>query len=846
MLLKGEETKTSERNGAQNRAVLVSPILWLLGATLAASFYLIFYYFFTEFDFPSVLLYLFVGIALSLSIVLWCSLRQFQQLQLNVEESQIYRDAFEYAYDAQLILNSDGRAFSSNFAAGRFVTNRNEPLLAALDKMMIEGDREGRYNLSVLRSSAAEGKSGEVNARTYSPTNYNARMLVAAAPLKRFKGMSVWRIVQNAQRSGTHQDLAPELNALHYVIDQIPIGIFTLGEEGAIIGINTTMSGWLGHQPGDIVGKKMKIDEFIIAQGEGETDPSNASADQPKISSITLKDKKGGTFNATLVKANLQQISADKPEENPIKGGGLIIRAMDNNLALESAFRRARLLFKRFFEDAPVGIALVDLNGRVTEANRTFRKMMEKTLGKVEGRMVADAIKKDDRERLANIFTFAMSSNDMLPILETKVLTAQEKVASLYISRLEDEYGVVVGFVIHFVDVTEQKNLEVQFVQSQKMQAIGQLAGGIAHDFNNILTAIMGYCDLLLLRHRPGDQSFGDIQQIKQNSTRAANLVRQLLAFSRQQQLKPRVLNITDILSELANLLRRLIGEHIKLNIVHGRDLWLLKADQVQVEQVIINMVVNARDAMPKGGELSIKTMNTTFDAPVTMGSEVVPAGEYVHIDVKDTGTGIAKENLTRIFEPFFTTKGPGAGTGLGLSTVYGIVKQTGGFIVVDSTLNVGTTFSVYLPRHIGGLDEAQAKPEAESDDQSSNDLTGAGTILLVEDEDAVRSFSTRALRNKGYKVLEAASGDLALKLIVEEKPKLDLLITDVMMPGMDGAQLIREVKKIMPDLNVICISGYAEEQMREKIGSDQAVHFLPKPFSLKQLASKVKELMGT
>ncbi len=844
MLLKGEDIRTDDPANKQSRAVLVSPILWLLGATMAASFYLVFYYFFTEFDFPSVLLYIFIGISVSLAVILWFSLRQFQRLQQSVVESQIYRDAFEYAYDAQLILGQDGRTFSSNFSAGRFVTNKNEPLLAALDKMMIEGDREGRYNLSVLRSSASEGKSGEVTTRIYSPTNYNARMLVAAAPLKGFRGMSVWRIVQNAQRSGTHQDLAPELAALQYVIDQVPIGIFTLGEEGIIIGINNTMADWLAMPPGEIISKKLKLDEFLIAQGEGDVNATEDRDDHPKISSVTLKDKKGVTFNATLVKVNLKQLSADKAEENPIRGGGLIIRHMDNNIALETAFKRSRLLFKRFFEDAPVGIALVDLNGRITEANRTFRKMMEKTLGKVEGRAVADAIKKDDRERLANIFTFAMSSTDMLPILETKVLTAQEKVASLYISRLEDEYGVVVGFVIHFVDVTEQKNLEVQFVQSQKMQAIGQLAGGIAHDFNNILTAIMGYCDLLLLRHRPGDQSFGDIQQIKQNSTRAANLVRQLLAFSRQQQLKPRVLNITDILSELANLLRRLIGENIKLNITHGRDLGLLKVDQVQFEQVIINMVVNARDAMPKGGELLVRTQNATFETPANFGSEVIPAGEYVQIDVKDTGVGIPKENLTRIFEPFFTTKGPGAGTGLGLSTVYGIVKQTGGFIIVDSTINVGTTFTVFLPRHMGG-EEAQAKPEAESDDQNTSDLTGVGTILLVEDEDAVRSFSTRALRNKGYKVLEAASGDAALKMIIEDRPKLDLLVTDVMMPGMDGPALIREVRKIMPDIKVVCISGYAEDTLREKIGGDQNIHFLPKPFSLKQLAGKVKELMG-
>ncbi len=847
MLLSGEELKNQNDAIASNdtRKVLLSPILWLLGITLAGSFYMLFFYFYSGYILPDILMYISAALTLVVSIALWFALRQFERLQQSIKDAQIFKDAFEYAYDAQLILGKDGSTYSSNFAAGRFVTNRNEPLLASLDKMMLEGDREGRYNLSVLRTTASEGKSGEVNLRVYSPTNYNARMLIAATPLKAYRGMSAWRIIQNAYRAGTHQDLAPELNALLYVIDQIPIGIFTLGQDGNIVGINSTLANWLGYAPGEITTNKIKIDEFLLSQGEGQDEAasSNETPDAPQIRPVTLRDRKGVSINATMVKVALQNLSADLPQENPLRGGGLIIRQVDNNLALESAFKRARLLFKRFFEDAPVGIVLVDLNGRITEANRTFRKMMEKTLGKVEGRSVVEAIKKDDRERLANIFTFAVSSSEVLPILETKVLTAQEKVASLYIGRLEDEFGVVVGFVIHFVDVTEQKNLEVQFVQSQKMQAVGQLAGGIAHDFNNILTAIIGYCDLLLLRHRPGDQSFGDIQQIKQNSTRAANLVRQLLAFSRQQQLKPRVLNITDILSELANLLRRLIGENIKFNMIHGRDLWLLKVDQVQFEQVVINMVVNARDAMPKGGELVIKTQNTIFDAPANLGSEVIPAGEYVQIDVKDTGMGIARENLTRIFEPFFTTKGPGSGTGLGLSTVYGIVKQTDGFIVVDSTLQVGTTFTVYLPRHAGG-EEVAAKQDNESDDHNVSDLTGVGTILLVEDEDAVRSFSTRALRNKGYKVLDAASGDAALKLILEQKPKLDLLVTDVMMPGMDGPALIREVRKIMPDIKVICISGYAEDALRDKIGGDQGIHFLPKPFSLKQLAGKVKELM--
>jgi two-component system cell cycle sensor histidine kinase/response regulator CckA len=373
------------------------------------------------------------------------------------------------------------------------------------------------------------------------------------------------------------------------------------------------------------------------------------------------------------------------------------------------------------------------------------------------------------------------------------------------------------------------------------MQAVGQLAGGVAHDFNNLLTAMIGFCDLLLLRFRPGDPSFADIMQIKQNANRAANLVRQLLAFSRQQTLQPRVLSITDVLVELSHLLRRLIGENIELKVVHGRDLGVVKVDQGQLEQVIINLAVNARDAMTAGGSLTIRTSNATTTAPIRRGLEVMPPGDYVLIEVTDTGIGIPKENLERIFEPFFSTKEVGSGTGLGLSTVYGIVRQTGGFVLVESEPGHGATFQIYLPRHQASDAAAQ---RVDSGETSSGDLTGAGTVLLVEDEDPVRLFSARALRNKGYRVIEAKSGEAALELITEGKEHIDLLVTDVVMPKMDGPALIRRVRQIHPDLKVIFISGYTEDSFRKRLDADSEIHFLPKPFSLKQLAGKVKEVM--
>jgi two-component system cell cycle sensor histidine kinase/response regulator CckA len=464
-----------------------------------------------------------------------------------------------------------------------------------------------------------------------------------------------------------------------------------------------------------------------------------------------------------------------------------------------------------------------------------------------------------DRDRFAGKLAAAADGPaDPAPV-EVRPMRPGDKTLVLFLGRLDDPGDGALrpavgtanargepgeGLTLHFIDVTEQKNLEIQFAQSQKMQAIGQLAGGVAHDFNNLLTAMIGFCDLLLLRSPPSDPSFADIMQIKQNANRAANLVRQLLAFSRQQTLQPRVLNITDILYELRHLVERLIGEHIELEVVHGRDLGLVKVDQGQFEQVIINLAVNARDAMPGGGTLTIRTANVHQDRQLRRGHESMPAGNYVLIEMTDTGVGIPKENLARIFDPFFSTKQVGSGTGLGLSTVYGIVKQTGGFVFVSSASGQGAVFQIYLP-HCEPADAVQPARSDISEVAAAKDLTGQGTIILVEDDDPVRIFGARALRNKGYSVIEARSGEAALDLIREAAQAIDLLITDVVMPHMDGPGLVREVREINPEMKVIFISGYTEDAFRQRLDSDVGIEFLPKPFSLKELAAKVRDVLA-
>ncbi|WP_182912884.1 ATP-binding response regulator [Paracoccus onubensis] len=389
-------------------------------------------------------------------------------------------------------------------------------------------------------------------------------------------------------------------------------------------------------------------------------------------------------------------------------------------------------------------------------------------------------------------------------------------------------------------DASELKTLEAQFVQSQKMQAIGQLAGGIAHDFNNLLTAIRGHCDLLMLRHDKSDTDYADLDQISQNANRAAALVGQLLSFSRKQTLKLERLDLRDILADLAHLLNRLVGGRASLQISHDPSLKPIRADRRLLEQVIMNLVVNARDAMLEGGEIRLATENRILDMPLMQKGNTLPAGEYVCITVTDTGCGISPQNMSKIFEPFFTTKAVGEGTGLGLSTVYGIVRQTGGHILCDSEPGRGTCFSIYLP----------AQPEGEYEPSASPDSPGAvfpvipdrpATILLVEDEASVRAVAARALNLKGYEVHEADGAEAALALLADAEFTPDLFVTDVIMPGMDGPGWVRLALEDRPGTKVVFMSGYSEDVF----GNDQlpVPHsvFLAKPFTLTELVQVVQ-----
>jgi two-component system cell cycle sensor histidine kinase/response regulator CckA len=488
-------------------------------------------------------------------------------------------------------------------------------------------------------------------------------------------------------------------------------------------------------------------------------------------------------------------------------------------------------------EDVPVALLSLGPDGILRSANRAARELLWQ--GDLRAAMFHDIFEGLGRpvsDWLSDVVTGRLSAgSEVLRVRQAR----EETFLQVTLSRFDE--GGRPGALAVLNDATRLKTLEEQFAQSQKMQAIGQLAGGIAHDFNNLLTAIAGHCDLLLLRHGPEAPDFADLEQIRQNANRAAALVGQLLAFSRKQTLKPERLDLEDVLSDLTHLLNRLVVERVELRLEHlgrqtGRPLGTIRADRRQLEQVLINLAVNARDAMPAGGSILIQTEPVTLGEPLRRDRASVPAGDYSVVRVIDRGSGIAPEHLQKIFEPFFTTKRVGEGTGLGLSMVYGIVKQSGGFIFVDSTLGEGATFSLYFPVYEG---EAVEEPGA-SDARRTTLRQGDGVVLLVEDEAPVRAFAGRALR-RGYTVLEAADAEEALSLLDDPGLEVDVFVTDVVMPGMDGPSWVRQARETRPNARVVFMSGYAEDSLSEEQARIPNSVFLPKPFSLNQLAETVQ-----
>jgi two-component system cell cycle sensor histidine kinase/response regulator CckA len=758
--------------------------------------------------------------------------------------------ALDSAPEAQMIVAGDGRIHYANRAFRELFPEPNEsPLDRVRQALCLDAESEAQFRRLRGRAAAGVPVTATLSVSETS-TAEPGHLKVRIDPIAGYPGFSYWNVQDVSASCRSEAALREERNILANLLDNAPIGFYSVDDTGHFRFVNRTLALWLGSTPSELLTGGARLSDFLFcspAAGTPAWSPFRGQKVGAQRGEVVLKTRQGRIVPAWIG----QNIVGSGTE--------LRTRSVVCDLTPEREWKSALRSFERFrrcFANAPVGIGLLDHTGRFEEANRAVGELFGTTPQYLKGRQLIELLNAKDRDRIAaKLAAAADGPVDPEPV-EVRPMRPGDKTLVLFLGRVDDPGDGALrpaagagdepgeGLTVHFIDVTEQKNLEIQFAQSQKMQAIGQLAGGVARDFNNLLTAMIGFCDLLLLRSPPSDPSFADIMQIKQNANRAANLVRQLLAFSRQQTLQPRILNITDILYELRHLIERLIGEHIDLEVVHGHDLGLVKVDQGQFEQVIINLAVNARDAMPRGGTLTIRTVNVHQERQLRRGHESMPAGDYVLVEVTDTGVGIPKENLARIFDPFFSTKQLGSGTGLGLSTVYGIVKQTGGFVFVSSTPGQGAVFQIYLPR-CKPADAAQPARSDMSEVAAVKDLTGHGTIILVEDDDPVRIFGARALRNKGYKVIEARGGEAALDVIRDATEAIDLLITDVVMPHMDGPGLVREVREINPEMKVIFISGYTEDAFRQRLDSDVGIEFLPKPFSLKELAARVRDVLA-
>ena len=749
------------------------------------------------------------------------------------QAARIAMDVLASSDIGHVVAHRDGVLVVANATARSLLGDRYSDLTILDTLFGVDG--ETREQLGRLRRAAAAGTAVVLELPQVDADGKRRWWRVSVLPLTDWPDHAHWRFQDITAEREMESVLRDQHARLTDFMDHAPLGFYSVDQDGRFLFANATLADLLGVETSDLMEEGVRLHDFLAEPPAGAAAYSVTAVDEESSKvDVALRSRRGQTVTVSILQTVMRG-----------RDGSLWTRSLVRDLGPEQhmreALRASEMRFQRFFDDAPIGIALVDHETRLTEWNRTFTRLVGEDAGELAGQPVTSVLEENNPGLIENRLGAVIQGAKIESPLELRIRGRRELIVSMFAQSLDGGPGEQPGLILQFIDQTEQRKLESQFARSHKMQAVGQLAGGIAHDFNNLLTAMIGFCDLLLLRHKPGDASFGDIMQIKQNANRAANLVRQLLAFSRQQTLQPKVLNITDALAELSNLLRRLIGENIELKMQHGRDLGLVKVDQGQLEQVIINMAVNARDAMPGGGRLTIATGNVTLTEPIRRGTEDIPPGQYVSIDVRDTGVGIPPEIIDRIFDPFFSTKEVGSGTGLGLSTVYGIVRQTGGYISVDSTLGNGATFVIYLPRHIA--DVAPEPPAATR--EAVRDLTGVGRILLVEDEDPVRVFSARALRNKGYEVLEARSGDQALEHLAADERGIDLLVTDVVMPKMDGPTLIRRVREMRPNIDVICISGYAEDRFRQDIDDAAAIHFLAKPFSLKQLAAKVKDVMG-
>jgi two-component system cell cycle sensor histidine kinase/response regulator CckA len=764
----------------------------------------------------------------------------------RVDETDFVHAAADALPDAVLLTSADSGIVYANAAAERLLPHGGSLLGGSLAAIVSGGGDVGEAMFRLTRAAErGEELSEELRLVPIGGTGAGLRLFRASVKPFTISGheremhpLALWQLTDiTAERVRDERRLETLKSAIAQ-IDAMPTGFIVAERSGLIQRANSVVLDWLGITQSHLRERGLRLQDLLSGDG------------------AQLLARAASGAAGTRARLELDMIREDgrllpvHVVAGPGVEDGQLLLSISNREITPSDEQNgvaAEVRFARFFQSAPFGIATIGGDGRVVSANAAFARMIVDSSGGISEPAVdalAGSAPDEVRQAISGAVTQALGGRANVVPVEITVGAKKEYVRRVFIHPFLRSPNAREAAIAYVVDATEEKALEAKFAQSQKMEAVGRLAGFVAHDFNNMLTGIIGFSDFLLQSHKPSDPAHADIMNIRKSAVRAAGLVGKLLALARQQTLQLEPMLLDEMVADVAPLMKRSIGEKIELKTQYGRDLWYVRTDKLQLEQAILNLAVNARDAMPGGGTLTVRTRNITERESKKLDHHGMPAGEYVLIEVEDTGTGMPPEVLAKIFEPFFTTKAVGKGTGLGLATVYGIVKQTGGFIYPESTVGKGTTFRIYLPRHMVEPEVEAQMQKAARKEPASSDLTGTGRVLLVEDEDVVRSFAARALKSRGYEVLEAGSGVEALEVMANNDGRVDIVVSDVVMPEMDGPTLLKELRKSNPELKFIFVSGYPNDAFRESVGNEEFA-FLPKPFSLPQLAAKVKEQLA-
>jgi PAS domain S-box-containing protein len=753
------------------------------------------------------------------------------------------RAILESALDCIITMDHAGLVVDWNPAAERTFGYRREDVLGKemadliIPSKFREGHRRGLAHYLATGDGPALGNRLELSAVRLDGSEFPIELAITrieSEGLPMFTGY----IRDITERKQAEEQLRRQLDFTEAITTSLGEGLYALDRTGSVMFMNPAAELALGWKEAELVGQNMHA-AIHFQKADGTLNPATEcpllgvlkSGHTVKIESDTFTRKDGGVFPVSYTASPIIT-------EGEVVGAVLAFHDIAERQRAEEALRESEERYRDLVENAHDIIYEHELEGNYTSTNKAGEQITGYSSEETLKLNLAQTVAPEYLEKAQQMFRRKLAG-EKITAYELEIITKRGKQVAVEVNtRLVYQNGVPMGVQGIARDVTERKQLEEQLRRSQKLEAVGQLAGGVAHDFNNLLTVINGYSDLLLRKLGEGDAMRLNVEEIKKAGERAAALTRQLLAFSRKQVLQPKVLKLNAVVADIEKMLRRLIGEDIDLLTVLEPSLGQIKADPGQIEQVILNLAVNARDAMPQGGKITIETRNVHLDNEYARKHTLIRGGHYVMLVISDTGTGMDSDTQARIFEPFFTTKSQGKGTGLGLSTVYGIVKQSEGNIWVYSEIGKGTSFKVYLPR-VDEVVQSDAAPES-----LAGLPQGQETVLLTEDEEPVRRLIRTILEMNGYQVLEATNGDEALSTYSEHKGRLDLIVTDVVMPNMSGPELARTLELLSPGIKVLYLSGYTDDAIVRHGLLDQKMAFLQKPFTPDALLRKVREVL--